>query len=202
MKKKQVTPKSGGPKPQKKASIKIPQPESSKLDKPTPAVIADSTEVLRLVQPPVTSQENSLLVELDYKILDPSVEFNLLDVYNQCFGKSVEKNDKVTLVWDSNMPKYIVPLTHSAPYFVRLCQSYYLPDQRCIVNKDTEAIFYINAESINSMLQLNPDPNAASLSIDDLTQLYLVMQGHQAQLNTLYLSRHRRSHVLKISCKY
>ena len=76
-------------------------------------------------------------------------------------------------MWDSNLPKYIVPLTHSVPDFVKLCQSYYLPDQRCIVNKDRDVIFYINAESINSMLQLNPDPNAASLSIEDLTQLYL-----------------------------
>ena len=171
--KKQVTPKSGGPKPQKKASAKIPQPESFKLDKLTPALTADSTEVVRPVQPPVTSQENSPLVDLDYRILDPLVEFNLLDVYNWCFGKSVEKGDKDIPIWDSNLQKYIVPLTHSTPDFVRLCQSYYLPYQRCIVIEDREVIFYINAESINSKLQLNPDPNAASLSIEDLTQLYL-----------------------------
>ena len=122
-----VTPKSGGPKPQKKASTKIPQPESSKLDKPTPTLTTDSTEVVRPVQPPVTSQENNPLVDLDYRILDPSVELNLLDVYNWCFGKSVEKSDNDIPVWDSNLPKYIVPFTHSAPDFVRLCQSYYLP---------------------------------------------------------------------------
>ena len=71
MTKKQVTPKSGGPKPQKKASAKIPRPESSKIDKPTPALTVDSTEVVRPVQPPVISQENGPLVDLDYKILDP-----------------------------------------------------------------------------------------------------------------------------------
>lgn len=169
MTKKQVTPKSGGPKPQKKASAKIPQLESSKLDKPTRALMAESTEVFRPVQPPVISQESSPLVDLDYRIYDPSVEFNLLDVYKWCFGKYVEKNDKNIPIWDSNFPKYIVPLIHSAPDFVRLCQSYYLPDQRCIVNKDREVIFYINAESINSMLQLNHDPNTTTLSIEDLT---------------------------------
>ena len=94
MTKKQVTPKSGGPKPQKKASTKIPQPESFKLDKPTPALTANSTEVFRPVQTPVTSQENSPLVDLDYRILDRSVELNLLDVYNWCFRKYVEKYDK------------------------------------------------------------------------------------------------------------
>ena len=82
MTKKQVTPKSRGLKPQKKASAKITQSEPSKLDKPTPALTDESTEVVRPVQPLVTSQENSALVDLDYRILDPSVEFNLLDVYN------------------------------------------------------------------------------------------------------------------------
>ena len=64
----------------------------------------------------------------------------------------------------------------SIPDFVRLCQSFYLPDQRCIVNKDREVFFYINEESINSMLQLNLDPNAASLSIEELTQNYLELE--------------------------
>ena len=106
MTKKQVTPKAGGLKPQKKPSAKIPQPESSKIDKPTLVLTADSTElVVRPIQPPVISQENSPLVDLDYRIMDPSLEFNLLDVYNWCFGNSVEKDDKDIPVWDSNFPK-------------------------------------------------------------------------------------------------
>ena len=96
--------------------------------------------MVRPVQPPVTSPENSPLVDLDYRIMDPSLEFKLPDLYNWCFGKSVEKDDKDIPVSDSNFPKYIIPLTHSAPDFVRLCQSYYLPDQRCIVNKDREVL--------------------------------------------------------------
>ena len=57
--------------------------------------MADSTEVVRPVQPPVISPENSPLVDLDYRILDPNVEFNLFDVYNWCYGKSVEKVTKI-----------------------------------------------------------------------------------------------------------
>ena len=41
----------------------------------------------------------------------------------------------------------------------------------CKQEKDT--LFYITEESINSMLQMNHDPISASLSIEDLTQLYL-----------------------------
>ena len=51
MTKKQVTPKSRGPKPQKKASAKIPQLEPSKIDKPTPALTAESTEVFQTFCP-------------------------------------------------------------------------------------------------------------------------------------------------------
>ena len=67
---------------------------SFKIDKPTPALTADSIEVVRPVQPPVISPENSPLVDLDYRMLDPNLEFNSLDVYNWCYGKSVEKSDK------------------------------------------------------------------------------------------------------------
>ena len=121
MTKKQVTPKAGGPKPQKKPSAKTPQPKSSKIDKPTPVLTVDSTEVVKPVQPLVISQENTPLVDLDYRIMDPSLEFNLPDLYNWCFGKSVEKDDKDIPVWDSNFPKYIVPQSHPSPNFVRLC---------------------------------------------------------------------------------
>jgi len=146
---------------------------SFKIDKPTPALTADSTEVVRPVQPPVISAENSPLVDLDYRILDPNVEFNLFDVYNWRYGKSVEKSDKDIPIWESNLPRYIVPLTHSVSEFIRLCQAYYMLEQRCIVNKEKDILFYITEESINSMLQMNHDPNSASLSIEYLTQLYL-----------------------------
>ena len=49
MTKKQVTPKNGDPKSQKKSSAKIPQPLSFKIDKPTLPLMADSTEVVRPV---------------------------------------------------------------------------------------------------------------------------------------------------------
>ena len=71
------------------------------------------------------------------------------------------------------MPNYVVLITHQAPDFIRLCQLHYLPDQRCVVNKDREIMFYITAEAINDMLQMSHGPRAVSLSIEDLTQLYL-----------------------------
>ena len=45
--------------------------------------------------------------------------------------------------------------------------------QRAIVNANKEVLFTINAESINQMLQLQPDPQSVPLSIEALTKLYI-----------------------------
>ena len=71
------------------------------------------------------------------------------------------------------IPKYIVPLTHPGQEVIRLCQKYYEPDQRAVVNAHKEIIFTITAQYINQMLQLQPDPQEVPLSIEALTQLYL-----------------------------
>ena len=42
-----------------------------------------------------------------------------------------------------------------------------------MLNIDSEFMFYITAQAINDMLQLSHDPQAVSLSIEDLTQMYL-----------------------------
>lgn len=115
MTKKQVTPKFGGQKSQRNVSRKLPQAKPSKLNKPTPALTAETTEVVRPVQVPMTSQESSPLLDLDYRIFYPSVEFNLLEVHNWCFGKSVEKSKGDIPIWESNLPRYVVPFTHQAP---------------------------------------------------------------------------------------
>ena len=85
----------------------------------------------------------------------------------------MEKVKDGVSIWDSNLPKYIVPITHQAPDLIRLCQLHYLPNHRCMVNKYREFLFYINVDSINAMLQMSHDPRVVSLSIEDLTQLYL-----------------------------
>lgn len=57
-------------------------------------------------------------------------------------------------IWETNLPKYVVPLTHPGQDLIRLCQKYYVPDQRSIVNAGRYILFSITAESINEMLQL------------------------------------------------
>ena len=112
------------------------------------------------------------LADIDYKIADPIVEFNLLDIHNQCFEKYLDDHEDVH-IWESNLPKYVVPLTHPFQEIIRLCHQYYIPEQRAIVNASKEVLFTITAESINQMLQLQLDPQAVPLSIEALTKLYI-----------------------------
>ena len=79
-------------------------------------------------------------------------------------------------IWESNLPKYVVPHTHQCPEAIKPCQAYYSPDLRAIVNAKKELLFTITIESINQMLQLQPDPNAVPLSIEALTKLYLDLE--------------------------
>ena len=92
MTKKKVTPKSGGPKAPKSVSAKLPKPESSNINKHTLALTTNSTEVVRPLQPPISTEESSPLTYLDYKIVDAAVEFNLLDIHNWCHEKFLDKN--------------------------------------------------------------------------------------------------------------
>ena len=84
MTKKQITPKAGGSKPVRLGGPKPPKTEAAKVPKSTPAITAKTTVTVNPLQPPLSSEEVIPLVDLDYKIIDPLVEFNLLEVHNWC----------------------------------------------------------------------------------------------------------------------
>ena len=126
--------------------------EGSKAPIPTPVITAKSAATVNPLEPPVVVVESLPLTNVDYKIIDPVVEFNLLDIHNWCYEKYLDKDE--IPIWETHFPKYIVPLTHPGQDLIRLCQKYYEPDQRAIINADREILFTIIAESINQMLQL------------------------------------------------
>ena len=85
------------------------------------------------MQPPVVDIEHIPLADTSYKIADPIIEFNLLDINNWCLEKSLDDQEEVH-IWEYHFPKYVVPLTHPCQEVIRLCQQYYIPEQRAIVN--------------------------------------------------------------------
>ena len=110
--KKQLTPKTGGPKSQKPASSKLQNPKPPRIDKPTPVLTVDSTKIVKPLQPLLTTEESNPLIDLDYRIVDATLEFDLLEVHNWCQEKFEKKVANDIPVWDSNLPKYVVPITH------------------------------------------------------------------------------------------
>ena len=141
--------------------------EGSKAPKPTPVITAKSVATVNPLQPPVVAVESLPLTDVEYKIVDPVVEFNLLDIHNWCYEKYLDKDE--IPIWETHLPKYIVPLTHPGQALIRLCQKHYEPDQRAIVNAEREILFTITAESINQMLQLQFEPQSVPLTIEALT---------------------------------
>ena len=50
--------------------------------------------IVNHLQPPVIDIEHIPLADIDYKIADPIVEFNLLDIHNCCYEKSLDNKEK------------------------------------------------------------------------------------------------------------
>ena len=119
----------------------------------TPSIVI----VVNPLQAPVVDIEHIPLTDTEYKIADPIIEFNLLDIHNWCYEKSLDEHEEVHIL-ESHLPKYVVPLTHPCQEIIRLCQQYYIPQQRAIVNASKEVLFTITTKSINQMLQLQPHP--------------------------------------------
>ena len=76
-------------------------------------------------------------------------------------------------LWESNLPKYLFPQVYQFPKIIHLCQICYLPSQRAIVFPNQQILFTITTGSINEMLQIQPNPDEAPFSIENLIDLYL-----------------------------
>ena len=81
------------------------------MSKSNPAMTSKTTIVVNPLQPPVVDIEHTPLTYVDYKITNPVIEFNLLDLHCWSLEKSLDLADEVQ-IWESNLPKYVVPHTH------------------------------------------------------------------------------------------
>ena len=75
----------------------------------------------------------------------------MFDVYCWLEDKFVEEDDEIDL-WETQLPLYIFPKTHSFPKFIRKFQTYYDINQRTVVTPIGEILFAINAQSIQKMM--------------------------------------------------
>ena len=68
----------------KPEGFKAPKPKGSKAPNSTLVITSKSTISVNHLQLPVVAVESLPLTDVDYKIVDPVVEFNLLDIHNWC----------------------------------------------------------------------------------------------------------------------
>ena len=90
------------------------------MPKSTPEILSKATIIVNPLQTPVVDIEHIPLVDVDYKIIDLVVEFNLLDLHYWSYEKSLDQVEEVQ-IWESKLPKYVIPLTHQCPEVIRMC---------------------------------------------------------------------------------
>ena len=111
------------------------------------------------------------LVDRDYKIHETKSDFDLFDVYCWLKDKILDEADDI-IIWETKIPHYIFPKTHSFPELIRKCQSDYDINQRDIMNVIGEIFFYLNAPSIQEMMQAPIVENTIPFSYEALIGLY------------------------------
>ena len=79
------------------------------------------------LQPLDVDVEHTPLADRDFKISDPVTEFNLLELHCWSHDKSIDQVDEV-FIWESNLPKYVVPQTFQCPEVISICQTCYYPN--------------------------------------------------------------------------
>ena len=65
-------------------------PEGLKMSKSNPSMPSKTTIVVKPLQPLVVDVEHTPLVDIDYKIVDPVIEFNLLELHCWSLKKSLD----------------------------------------------------------------------------------------------------------------
>ena len=104
----------------KKPKKRVSKIHRSKFPKADLEMASKSTIVINPLQPPIVDVEHTPLANVDYKITDPVIEFNLLDLHCWSLEKSLDQGDEVQ-IWESSLSKYVVPHTHQCLEVIRLC---------------------------------------------------------------------------------
>ena len=66
------------------------------------------------LQPPIVDVEHTTQGDKDFKINDIVTEFNLFELHCYSHEKSIDQADEF-FIWESNLPKYVVPQTFQCP---------------------------------------------------------------------------------------
>ena len=109
------------------------------------------------------------LVDKDFQIKDLHFDESPLLSYCRCRDEYSKGQDLIGL-WESNLPRYLIPLVISFPEIIHYCHSNYDPTQRAVISPDQSVLFHITPQAINAMLHFEPDQELAPLSMEELIE--------------------------------
>ena len=126
--------------------------------------------VSMLLHPPVDFHHIPL-ADKDHKIHETLSDIKLFELYCWLEDKYLDQSDDIG-VWDSNLPHFIFPHTHSTPDFVRICQAWYMPKKRATIAPTGAILVTINAQTIEKMMQSPTIDNCTPFSQEALIEIY------------------------------
>ena len=92
------------------------------------------------------------LTDKDFQIKDLETNKSSLKVYCQCRDNYMNACNTIGL-WESNLPRYMLPSVRIFPDIIHQCQANYNPTLRAIMSPNQTILFTITADSINEILQ-------------------------------------------------
>jgi len=121
------------------------------------------------------------LAERDFQIEVPISCKNHLHTF--CLVRNGHLNNSgIYGIWESNLPRYYLPSVNIFPDIIRHCCANYDPVTKVVLSPSQAVLFYINADSINEMLQFHPVQPLAPLSMG-----FLLEQG--SEVSTVEIGR-------------
>ena len=125
------------------------------------------------------------LVDRDFEIQDLIGDNNHLQAFCEIRNSHLNKTNLYG-IWESNLPRYYLPLVNVFPDVIRLCCANYEPTQRAVMSPTGTVLFHITLDSINEMLHFKPSHPLAPLSmghlVDEGSKLSTAEIGRVAKL--------------------
>ena len=95
------------------------------------------------------------LADRDFQIKYLSGDMNHLQPFCRIRNSHLSNSD-IYRIWESNLPRYYLPLVNVFLDIIHQCCANYDPDSKAIMTPSQTVLFYITIESINEMLHFHP----------------------------------------------
>lgn len=122
------------------------------------------------------------LVDKDHLIRDYANNKDFLQTFKQIRDDYLNGKDTYG-IWESNLPHYCLPSVNVFPEVIRLCAENYDVQHRAVKSPSGSILFFINADSINQMLNFSQTELLFPFSMNYLLDAGAKMTSEEIQKN-------------------